>query len=145
MSAKKRVTVLRIISRSALSGRNLTNQFKSFKSFYFSFHIPLLRSIGGEDSVEIGVLHIVEDDGWTSVGTVELDVDVAERKTVDVTGEESVGRTLTEELGNFGVFLLEFGIRFAMSLLHTATVAQLNVAEADVLERMAWHTRDLNA
>ena len=123
MSAKKRVTVLRIISRSALSGRNLTNQFKSFKSFYSSFYIPLLRSIGGEDSVEIGVLHIVEDDGWTSVGTVELDVDVAERKTVDMASKESVGRTLTEELGNFGVFLLEFRIRLAMSLLHAATIA----------------------
>ena len=95
--------------------------------------------------MEIRVLYIVEDDGRTSVGTVELDVDVAERKTVDVTGKESVGRTLTEELGNFGVFLLEFRIRFAMSLLHTATVAQLNVAEADVLERMTWHTCDLDA
>ena len=109
MSAKKRVTVLRIISRSALSGGNLTNQFKSFKSFYFSFYIPLLSSIGGEDSVEIGVLNIVEDDGWTSVGTVELDVDVAERKPVDVTGEESVGRTLTEELGNLGILCAKFG------------------------------------
>ena len=95
--------------------------------------------------MELHVFHIVEDDGWTCVGTVELDVDVAERKTVDVTGEESVGWTLTEELGNFGVFLLEFGIRLAMSLLHTATIAQLNVAEADVLDRMAWHTCDLNA
>jgi len=95
--------------------------------------------------VEIGVLHIVEDDGWTSVGTVELDVDVAERKTVDVTGEESVGRTLTEELGNFGILCAKFRIRLAMSLLHTATVAQLNVAEADVLERMARHTCDLDA
>ena len=95
--------------------------------------------------MELHVFHIVEDDGWTSVGTVELDVDVAERKTVDVTGEESVGRTLTEELGNFGVFLLEFGVRLAMSLLHAATVAQLNVAEADVLERMARHTRYLDA
>ena len=95
--------------------------------------------------MEIGVLHIVEDDGWTSVGTVELDVDVAERKTVDVTGKESVGRTLTEELGNFGVFLVEFRIRFAMSLLHASTIAQLNVAEADVLDRMAWHTCDLDA
>ena len=95
--------------------------------------------------MEIGVLNIVENDGWTSVGTVELDVDVAERKTVDVTGEESVGRTLTEELGNFGVLLFEFRIRFAMSLLHTATIAQLNVAEADVLDRMAWHTCDLDA
>ena len=73
--------------------------------------------------MELHVFHIVENDGWTSVGTVELDVDVAERKTVDVTGEESVGWTLTEELGNLGVFLLEFWIRFAMSLLHTATIA----------------------
>ena len=95
--------------------------------------------------MEIRVLYIVEDDGRTSVGTVELDVDVAERKTVDVASEESVGRTLTEELGNLGVFLLEFRIRFAMSLLHTATVAQLNVAETDVLERMARHTRYLDA
>jgi len=142
VSAKKRVTVLRIISRSALSGRNLTNQFKSF---YFSFYISLLRSIGCEDSVEIGVLHIVEDDGWTSVGTVELDVDVAERKTVDVTGEESVGRTLTEELGNLGILCAKFGIRFAMSLLYAATIAQLNVAETDVLERMTWHACDLDA
>ena len=29
------VTVQRIISRSALTGRNLTNQFKSYKSLYF--------------------------------------------------------------------------------------------------------------
>ena len=95
--------------------------------------------------MEIGVLHIVEDDGWTSIGTVELNLDIAERKTVDVAGEESVGRTLAEELGNFGVLLLEFGIRLAVRLLHTATVAQLNVAETDVLERMARHTRDLDA
>ena len=95
--------------------------------------------------MEIGVLNIVEDDGWTSVGTVELDVDVAERKTVDVAGEESVGRTLTEELGNFGILCAKFRIRFAMSLLYTSTVAQLNVAETDVLERMARHTCDLDA
>ncbi len=95
--------------------------------------------------MEIGVLHIVENDGWASVGTVELDVDVAERKPVDVTGEESVGRTLTEELGNFGILCAKFRIRLAMSLLHTATIAQLNVAETDVLERMTWHTCDLDA
>ena len=95
--------------------------------------------------VELHVFHIVEDDGWTSVGTVELDVDVAERKTVDVTGKESVGRTLTEELGNFGILCAKFRIRFAMSLLYAATIAQLNVAEADVLDRMTWHTRDLDA
>lgn len=95
--------------------------------------------------MELHVFHIVENDGWASIGTVELDVDVAERKTVDVTGKESVGRTLTEELGNFGVFLLEFRIRFAMSLLYAATIAQLNVAETDVLERMARHTCDLDA
>ena len=95
--------------------------------------------------MEIGVLNIVENDGWASVGTVELDVDVAERKTVDVTGEESVGRTLTEELGNFGILCAKFRIRFAMSLLNTATIAQLNVAETDVLERMARHTCDLDA
>ena len=95
--------------------------------------------------MELHVFHIVENDGWTSIGTVELDVDVAKRKTIDVAGEESVGRTLTEELGNFGVFLVEFGIRFAMSLLHASTIAQLNVAETDVLERMARHTCDLDA
>ena len=95
--------------------------------------------------MELHVFHIVENDGWTSVGTVELDVDVAERKTVDVTGKESVGRTLTEELGDFGILCAKFGIRFAMSLLYAATIAQLNVAEADVLDRMTWHACDLNA
>ena len=95
--------------------------------------------------MELHVFHIVENDGRTSIGTVELDVDVTKRKTIDMASEESVGRTLTEELGNFGVFLLEFGIRLAMCLLHTATIAQLNVAEADVLDRMVRHTRDLDA
>ena len=69
----------------------------------------------------------------------------AERKTVDMTGKESVGRTLTEELGNLGILCAKFRIRLAMGLLHASTVAQLNVAEADVLERMTWHTCDLDA
>lgn len=94
--------------------------------------------------MELYVFHIVENDGWTSVGTVELDVDVAERKTVDVASEESVGRTLTEKFGNFRVFLLEFRIWLAMSLLHASTIAQLNIAETDILDRMARHTSDLD-
>ena len=91
------------------------------------------------------VLHVVEDDGWTCIGTFELDVDVAEGKTVDVAGKESVSGTLAEELGYFRIFGVEFWIRLGVSLLYTATVAQLYVAQTDVFNRMTRHTRDLYA
>ncbi len=60
-------------------------------------------------------------------------------------GKESVGWTLPEELGDFWILCAKFGIRLAVGFLNTATIAQLNVAEADVFDRMVRHTRDLDA
>lgn len=60
-------------------------------------------------------------------------------------GKESVSGTLAEELGYLRIFGAEFWVRLGVSLLHTATVAQLYVAQADVFKRMTRHTRDLYA